>query len=135
MDGIIQFLLIGAILMIGIVRKLKQEADKNVPPPTVTPETEAEVLSPHPYNPYAPEEIIAPPKSSRKSKKKTPRPFLQGDQVGSSPADYSVRNTPTDAATDNEAENNSAADSEYAIHSADEARKAIIWSEILQRKY
>ena len=26
-------------------------------------------------------------------------------------------------------------DSEYAIHSAEEARKAIIWSEILQRKY
>ena len=26
-------------------------------------------------------------------------------------------------------------DSEYSIHSAEEARKAIIWSEILQRKY
>jgi hypothetical protein len=117
MDGIIQFLIVAAILAMGVARQVKKEAAKNQSRPAPLPE-----------------EVIVPPKSSKnKSEKKSPKPFISEGQLrGLTQSEGEAAIAAPDDAAPAEA---SGTDSEYALRSADDARRAIIWSEILQRKY
>ena len=63
-----------------------------------------------------PETAVIRKKTEKKHKPAKKQPFIQQD-------------------TDNTLPEPADASSEFEIHSAEEARKAIIWGEILQRKY
>jgi hypothetical protein len=81
MDGLIQFLIVAAILAIGIARQAKKEAAKNKPQPATLPGEAAEEASvPHTYHTY--EDILTqqPRSSKNKSEKKNPKPFISEGQ-------------------------------------------------------
>ena len=112
MEDIFKFLLVIGIIAVGFVRQAKKEANKKTGGSPVMP-------MPDEDSPF-PETIITPQKKTKKTEKKhkpaKKQPFIQQDTDNTLPE-------PVDAS------------SEFEIHSAEEARKAIIWGEILQRKY
>ena len=126
MDGILQFLLIVGIIVIGVVKQFKKEAKKNAENRPAMPMPDAESPFPEnwngvPYDGYNPEnpgpEVSAPRKKAAKKHKSAPK------------------QPPVCPNTDNMSPEPTEASSQFEIHSAEEARKAIIWGEILQRKY
>jgi hypothetical protein len=125
MDGIIEFLIIAAVIGVGVLREYYKKEDRK--------EADAKPVVPYPQEVVQQRTPPAPP-SYTKKKKKTSRPFFadeEGVRTTTTPAVSSIlpTNTP-DAAPEEEMTGN-----EYTINSAEEARKAIIWGEILQRKY
>ena len=126
MEDFLKFLLIAGVIIIGIVKEAKKnkaKKDKNKrPAPTITPMFET-----------APEAVPMPiHKSERKQENRSPfgtlgtlgnRMDLEGQRSTQIPASHMPSEEP------------SAPESEFTIHSTEEARRAIIWGEILQRKY
>ena len=112
MEDIFKFLLVIGIIAVGFVRQAKQEANKKTGGSPVMP-------MPDEDSPF-PETIITPQKKTKKTEKKH-TPIQRQPQ--------SHQNT------DNAFPEQADASSEFEIHSVEEARKAIIWGEILQRKY
>ena len=92
MEDVFKFLLVAAVIVIGLVKQFKKEANKNAD-----------------KSPDIPMPDVAKSKHT---------------SIKASPPSPASRPQESDEVT-----------SEYGIHSAEEARKAIIWSEILQRKY
>ncbi len=125
MDGILQFLLIAGIIVIGIVKQFKKEAKKNADNNPAMPLPDVDNPLPEcwgkTYGGYIPEgpEVAEKPKPVSKPSAKS-----KHTSIKASPPSPASRPQESDEVT-----------SEYGIHSAEEARKAIIWSEILQRKY
>lgn len=139
MEDVFKFLLVAAVIVFGLVRQLKKEAKKNAenkPVVPMPPETDmdAHPFPPHPYRRgtyggYIPEG----PRMTEES---------EGEKISGA-----VRREPFKAAASSYAaiqpqasppvSDAGGADetSEYGIHSIEEARRAVIWSEILQRKY
>ena len=116
MEDVMQFLLVAGILAFGIYKQFNKEKskkpEKSMPMPTPEYEYEPEFEKPVIFE--KPQKKTVPP----------PKPSLP--QEG-------IRNT---HAPNNISEPIKEADrSEFSIQSAEEARRAIIWSEILQRKY
>lgn len=134
MDEVLKFLLIAAVIVIGIVRQLKKEANKNADkaPSMPIPETEnplPENWGGGTYGGYIPEGPQQEPPVQVKKKKttSTPKPFLSNTTSSTT----QITSPPASSLQ----ESDESEESEFAIHSAEEARRAIIWSEILQRKY
>lgn len=134
MEDILKFLLVAGVLVVAFIRQARKEAQKKQasrPPVMPRPETPP---SDHPdgqkdqtYGGYIPEgpppAPAAPPspKSRRTAATVPPKtPRRQDTPVPPPPA-----KTP-------ETEDNS---SDFRIQSVEEARRAIIWGEILNRKY
>ncbi len=121
MEDIIQFLLIIGFIAIGIFRQVAKAKSKN--------EAENEIPMPIPVPPpFTDPSVIqkAPQKTNKKRNQFTP------------PIEEGVRTThvpPISAPPQQTTETEPADRSEFAIDSPEEARRAIIWSEILQRKY
>ena len=136
MEDFLKFVLVAAVLVVAFIqqtRKETQKKKKNAPRPPVMPQPEP-VSSPLPegqesqtYGGYIPEgpapEPAAPPRP--KAKRKAAQTFAEAK-----PKQNIATASPPVATPDTE---NDASD--YSIHSAEEARRAIIWSEILTRKY
>lgn len=122
MEDIMQFLVIAGIIAFGVYRQFAKDKAKNA---------ENTHPMPHPeYEMEVPTMTDFPQKRTPKKLKQQPLP-----QEG-------VRTTPnprlhnsSDIAAAPLMEEEEIGDSEFSIHSAEEARRAIIWSEILQRKY
>ena len=134
MEDVLKFLLIAAVIVIGIVRQLKKEANKNADKAPTMPTPEAENPLPEnwgggTYGGYIPEGPQQEPPIQVKKKKTTsaPKPFLS-----STPSSTTQSISPPVSVLQ---ESEESEESEFTIHSAEEARRAIIWSEILQRKY
>ena len=112
MEDIFKFLFVIGIIAIGFVRQARKEAKTS---------TGNGPAMPMPYNGYNPEnpgpEVSAPRKKAAKKHKSAPK------------------QPPVCPNTDNMSPEPTEASSQFEIHSAEEARKAIIWGEILQRKY
>ena len=127
MEDIFKFLLvIGIIIAIGFVRQARKEAKTSTGNGPAMPMPDAESPFPEnwngvPYDGYNPEnpgpEVSAPRKKAAKKHKSAPK------------------QPPVCPNTDNMSPEPTEASSQFEIHSAEEARKAIIWGEILQRKY
>lgn len=146
MDGILQFLLIVGIIVIGVVKQFKKEAKKNAEnrPAMPVPENDIdESALPIPeawgntYGGFIPEGP-APKIPSVPTEKKNINSLLQNIfwrrfYKYISQAYHNSSETENFSSSVHSAKPET--DSEYSIHSAEEARKAIIWSEILQRKY
>ena len=147
MDGILQFLLIAGIIVIGIVKQFKKEAKKNAENSPTMPMSEDDIdedTLPIPeiwgktYGGFIPEgpapQTSPVPTAKEEYQFSASKHIFGGDTVNASPKHATTPpkqkispppSTPQKPETD----------SEYSIHSIEEARKAIIWSEILQRKY
>ena len=147
MDGILQFLLIAGIIVIGIVKQFKKEAKKNADNKPAMPLPEEEIdedAMPIPqgwgktyggYIPEGPEAEAAPAPTTKKEYQfSASKHIFGGDSANVSPKDATV-SPKQKISPPPSAPQTSDTDSDYSIHSAEEARKAIIWSEILQRKY
>ena len=147
MDDILQFLLIAGIIVIGIVKQFKKEAKKNADnsPAMPMPDTDFDDDAlPIPeswgktYGGYIPEGPQPEPKPVSTAKEEyqfsSSKHIFGGDPANTSPKPITAppkqKISPPPSV-----QQKPETDSEYAIHSAKEARKAIIWSEILQRKY
>ena len=115
MEDVFKFLLVAAVIVIGLVKQFKKEANKNADKSPDIPMPDVDNPLPEywggdTYGGFIP----GGPKPAEK-----PKPVSKA-----SPPSPASRPQESDEVT-----------SEYGIHSAEEARKAIIWSEILQRKY
>lgn len=151
MEDFLKFLLIAGIVLVGIFRevnksKAKKAKDKR-PAPSIPPTAEiAPDAVPMPQtwdNMFPPQDLYQP----IPIEKPTPKPALpkkkQAEQrqanvsqygtLGKSKVGTTGLNAPHSAASPQEGAPPPAND--YSIHSAEEARRAIIWGEILQRKY
>ena len=126
MEDAFKFLLVVAVIAIGLVRRFKKESNKSADesPDIPMPDTDnplPEYWGGDTYGGFIPEG----PKPAEK-----PKPV---SRPSSKSKHASMRTSPPSPASS--PQESGEATSEYGIHSAEEARKAIIWSEILQRKY
>lgn len=126
----LQFLIIAGAILIGIVREYKKIAKKNAEakPAMPVPRTESMAREVHPV-PKVKKEV-----TKKQNHSSSPKAFLAGESAKTSSYTPVV---PTEEQVSPAMSTTSYSDSEseYSIQSAEEARKAIIWSEILQRKY
>ena len=106
MEDVFKFLLVAAFIVIGLVRQSKKKSGDNADEDSGMPLPDADMPLPEPWKGSTCEH-----REDDTSGKDAPPP----------PSSFPQE---SDEATP-----------EYGIHSAEEARKAIIWSEILQRKY
>ena len=126
MEDIFKFLLVMGVIVISFVSQAKKGAKKKAGNSPAMPVPDEENPLPESWNDgtyggYIPEgpkpEAIATRKKTEKQQKPAPKQsFIHQN-------------------TDNTLPEPADASSEFEIHSAEEARKAIIWGEILQRKY
>ena len=129
MEDIFKFLLIIGIIVFGIARQAKKEAKKNADKRSAMPIPEAGNTLPENRNDETyggfipkgpePEKVTATKKASKASSRYTSSYTPTKQQIP--PQETAVQETD--------------ATSEFNIRSTEEARRAIIWSEILQRKY
>ncbi|WP_294547342.1 ferrichrome ABC transporter substrate-binding protein [uncultured Bacteroides sp.] len=147
MEDFLKFLLIAGVILVGIFKevsknsKSKKATDKRPVSPIPSP-TEIEpdvVLMPEAWGKI---ELPIPKKSSKQASRHAPKQQQQKKKreevsVAASLANSAAQdelnsrqgshfNTPNESSNNNE---------DFTIHSAEEARRAIIWGEILQRKY
>lgn len=125
MEDFLKFLAIAGVIAFGIFKQFAKEKEKN-----------AENERPVPAPSYETYEMELPPVVGT-TRQQAPKPKYQKrllpnegvrttytSQIPSTPAISPPIEVPEEAS-----------ESEFSIHSAEEARRAIIWSEILQRKY
>lgn len=139
MGDILQFLLIASVIGIAIIRQVsknkaeKTDANPRTPFPKGKEQQNTETTLPGNWEQWFPTEIKneqpraetvivaaaidSPPKKEKPLKK-------------SAYSSLDRKNNPTPEVSPPEAEKQ-----DFGIHSAEDARRAIIWSEILQRKY
>ena len=124
MEDIFKFLFVIGIIAIGIAKQVKKEKEKQTakktPAPTIPPYKEMQ------------KKVLAPPPATKTERgKESPRPFLTGTPESTSHY-RPVSPAPTKQEDTAQPIKNSP---DFNVHSVEEVRKAIIWSEILQRKY
>lgn len=144
MDDILKFLLIAGVILIGVFREANKNKSKKAqnqrPNPSMPPTTEAapdDAPFPQTWGKMFPQDIFQPvpvekpamPSQKNKTPKKQVPESRQG--IGSRPVTMTDRKDIQMSDT----EERKAVEEDFTIHSAEEARKAIIWGEILQRKY
>lgn len=122
MEDIMQFLVIAGIIAFGVYRQFAKDKAKN-----------AENAQPMPRPEYEMETPAMPDSPQKRTPKKQRHHPLPQEGVRTTPNPR--LHSSSDIATAPTIEVEEIGDSKYSIHSAEEARRAIIWSEILQRKY
>lgn len=147
MDGILQFLLIAGIIVIGIVKQFKKEAKENADNSPAMPLPEEEIdkdAMPVPqiwgktyggHIPEGPEIETAPAPAAKKEYQFSASKHIFGGDSTDAHLQHVAAPPKQKTSPPPSAPKTPETDSEYSIHSAEEARKAIIWSEILKRKY
>lgn len=129
MESIFQVLLVIAVIVYAIVRQSNESANKR--------KKQAEANTPRPYQPT----------TAKHTGRVSPEPFLSYDYEEDyhlSPTDRRLAQSSIHTQTLNEKENGAAlspttepsdTEQEFDIHSTENVRRGIIWSEILNRKY
>ena len=151
MEDFLKFLLIAGVILVGIFKevsknnKSKKTQNKRPVPPTPSPVEVDPDATPIPefwgrgskvlddFLQSLPVEQPAP----KPAPKPTPKKKKEEISVAASIANRSAqdkRNTKQGSHYDHPETDNSNQE-DFSIHSAEEARRAIIWGEILQRKY
>lgn len=116
MEDIMQFLLIAGIIAFGIFKQYNKESKKKSEKGTSLPVPEYEY------------EVEKPVVSKMERKQTLPKAKVPVPHEG-------IRSTYVPTISPKKTDEVQTEDSEFSIHSAEEARRAIVWSEILQRKY
>ncbi|TWV10413.1 hypothetical protein FQ707_13105 [Bacteroidaceae bacterium HV4-6-C5C] len=126
MEDVLKFLFIAGIILIGIarqVRKDKEAGKKTLTLPTIPNRDKVEEQ-------HAPTANVI-----KKPAKVASQRYATDSFAGSSyQPTISTLSTPTTTLSNNTTQA-AEAESDFSIRSIEEARKAIIWSEILRRKY
>ena len=147
MEDFLKFLLIAGVILVVIFKevsknsKSKKATDKRPVPPISSP-TEIEPDAVPMPEAWGKIELPIPKKSSKQASRHAPKQQQQKKKreevsVAASLANSAAQdelnsrqgshfNTPNESSDNN---------GDFTIHSAEEARRAIIWGEILQRKY
>ncbi len=126
MENIITFLLIMGILIIGYsTQQVKKEAKKRSEQQPHTPIPDIEYPIPENWDDIILEE----------SHPKVTQTVTQAERKKNFSSVKSIKNPSISKPISPIAMQKSEAPSEFAIHSVEEVRRAIIWSEILQRKF
>ena len=130
MEDIFKFLLVAGILIYGFIKQVRKESPEQpaFPHPEMPASDEESFMPediPMPQDSYAEptQETVIPP-NKQTSSKPTHKKIRKHQPIGENKQNVTASST-----------NESNATSDYGIHSAEDARRAIIWSEILQRKY
>ncbi|MCL1616044.1 hypothetical protein M3090_06505 [Bacteroides sp. ET71] len=129
MEDFLKFLLVAAVVVIGIVRQSQKEAKKKAA--QQPPRPQADTVPPFPtpeeedgtYGGYIPVGPASKPEPAVRPKPVTRPEGLRTTTQPKAPG------TPTPGTP-----NNTDAD-DYQLRSPDDVRRAIVWSEILKRKY
>ncbi len=153
MEDFLKFLLIAGVILVGIFKEVNKnskskKAKNNRPvPPTPSPVEVAPDATPMPEawgRPRSLEELFQPIPAEQRTRK--PKVRQQESKPKKKKEEVSVAASIANSAAQDErnsrqgAHYNTSHDShdnkeDFTIHSAEEARRAIIWGEILQRKY
>ena len=120
MEDVMQFLLVAGILAFGIFRQFSKEKNKKSEKRDSMPVPEYE----YEYEPEFEEPVII--EKTYEQAAAPPKPPVVQEGARSTYAPPSPPKTSKKAET---------CKNDFSIHSAEEARRAIIWSEILRRKY
>ena len=135
MEEFLKFLLVAGVLVVAFIRQAKKEARKkqaSLPPFMPQPETPSAPLSDESkdrtYDGYIPEGPAPAPAAPPKPKGK---PNFATASAKERPRQSAPVTPPPPAATPDTGGDAS----DYSIRSAEEERRAIIWGEILNRKY
>ncbi|WP_418698894.1 hypothetical protein [Bacteroides sp.] len=144
MEDIFKFLLVAAVIVIGIAKQFKKETKKNDGKKPAMPRPAANSPLPEQwggetYGGYIPQgpgaEVTLPVEKEKTvaqykaSRAKDYGPATATSSTINSTSSRQKGSSPPSGLQESEEP------SEFSIHSAEEARQAIIWSEILQRKY
>lgn len=159
MEDFLKFLLIAGVILVGIFKEVNKNKSKKTKdsrpaphtPPTVEIDPDAvpmpetwgrpksldELFQPIPVEPPAQKRTmqqVARPAQKPAAKQKRKREEISVSASLASSAAQDERNSRQGSHynTPHESDDNK---EDFGIHSAEEARKAIIWGEILQRKY
>ncbi len=138
MEDIFKFLFVIAIIAVGFIRQAKKEAKKKAANSPTMPRKEnpvPESWNDGTYGGFIPEgpqpEVTIIPEKKEKHKSSKSKSFIPTHTTGTfsdrTDSSSNYNSPPTSIEADEK--------SEFEIHSVEEARRAIIWSEILQRKY
>ena len=151
MEDFLKFLLIAGVILVGIFKevsknnKSKKTQNKRPVPPTPSPVEEDPDATPIPefwgrgskvlddFLQSLPVEQPAPKPAPKPTPKKKKEEISVAASIANSSA-QDKRNTKQGSHYDHPETDNSNQE-DFSIHSAEEARRAIIWGEILQRKY
>ena len=159
MEDFLKFLLIAGVILVGIFKevsknsKSKKATDKRPVPPIPSP-TEIEpdaVPMPEAWGrPKSLDELLRPipvePPTSKRSSQQASRQTPKQQQKKKKKEEVSVAASLANSAAQDELNSRQGShynaphessdnNEDFTIHSAEEARRAIIWGEILQRKY
>ena len=151
MEDFLKFLLIAGVILVGIFKevsqnnKSKKTQNKRPVPPTPSPVEVDPDATPIPefwgrgskvlddFLQSLPVEQPAPKPAPKPTPKKKKEEISVAASIANSSA-QDKRNTKQGSHYDHPETDNSNQE-DFSIHSAEEARRAIIWGEILQRKY
>ena len=118
MEDIIKFLVVAGTIAFGIYRQFSKEKKENADYENPTSDSPDEIETPPPTI-FTTKPVHIPPHN-----------LFSSEGVRSTRTQHSSTTPPPQ---ENKTKQNR--DQSYTIHTAEEARRAIIWSEILQRKY
>ncbi len=147
MEDFLKFLLIAGVILVGIFKevsknnKSKKTQNKRPVPPTPSPVEVDPDATPIPEfwgrGSKVLDDFLQSLPVEQPAPKPTPKKKKEEISVAASIANSSAqdkRNTKQGSHYDHPETDNSNQE-DFSIHSAEEARRAIIWGEILQRKY
>ncbi len=119
MDDFMQVLLIIGIIVFGVFRQINKDRKEN---------PEEEIPTPMPPASPAPAPMEIPARKLKSKKQSTAYKPIEEGTLSTFMPPVETSPPPVDDALPAE-------ESEYAIQSPEDAKRAIVWSEILQRKY
>ena len=130
MEDVLKFLLVAAVLVMAFIRQVRKEAQKKAPQQPAVPLPDEASPLPHPekedhtYGGYIPQGPAPEPKPAPR-----PRPMLNLE------GQRTTRTRQPEKSDKAPSLQEKAGDEDFRIQSVEEARRAIIWGEILSRKY
>lgn len=136
MENIMQFLVVAGMIAFGIYRQINKEKSKEseekqrMPHPPMPEVAEDAIPVPEMWGrsfPYEPKPVAKPQTTTKTTKTVSTRPAtssqtIQKQKMASPPSSSTMQRVEE-------------THEDFTIHSAEEARRAIIWGEILRRKY
>ncbi|WP_294626909.1 ferrichrome ABC transporter substrate-binding protein [uncultured Bacteroides sp.] len=159
MEDFLKFLFIAGVILVGVFKEMNKNSQAKkttgkrpvsptptpgeiapdavpVPEPWARPQSPHELLRPIPVEPPAPKRNArkAPKQQQHPPKKKKREEVSVAASIANSAAqdELNRRQNPHNGAPHDTA---ATGNGDFTIHSAEEARRALIWGEILQRKY
>lgn len=140
MEDFFKFLLVMSVIVIGIVKQFKKEAQKNADKKPAMPMPDANFPLPEYQDedtdrnfvreePETEPEFMHRPSASPNKQPRHQKQSFQSETPAPSPSSINASPPPISDPQDSDGA------SDFGIHSVEEARKAFVWSEILRRKY